>query len=621
MRWNEELSPEQVAACSVPIAHRCLLAGPGTGKTRVITHRVAWLGQERDVPASRILVLTFTRAAAAELRQRLVRDFGDEFGATRVSTIHAFALRQLVRNGVVPGTQEPLVVADDYDEHEVIWPDLRDRLELEDIDAVKDALIEIAADYSTLGADDPDWARRHRHAELIAALDEHKRAFRYMLRSELVYRFYRAMVDIPEFDVERFDHLLVDEYQDLTPLERRVISLLVGRGATLYAAGDDDQAIYGWRGSSPDGVREFEAEYGHGSYLRLEVCQRCDRDIVGFSQAVIVQDLGRTKKHLGPRSGAAQGSVLCRSFADQVEEAEGVAQACRGLRDAGRDPGKILVLIRSRPYAGPLLAAVAAHLPVASTTDPYERFRSSDGRVVVLYLRLLRNEDDNLAWRELLRLRGFGDQPVLALREEARMQAKTFVQLLNDVHRRGNETGIPRAASVAKFVTYVLAHIEDIRAAETGDVKRELESLVGTIAVADAEIVRLLMQAASELAAETLAPVRLTDLPNVLAGQRSGIDDEVAEATGVRVMTMHNAKGLTADSVIIAGADHGVLHAHSDPQDDPEEIRLVYVSATRARHELVVTFAGRRTGEQAYYAGHGPQRLSNVLSRAGLDCH
>lgn len=620
VRWDDDLNKEQKEACSVPVGHRCVLAGPGTGKTRVITHRVAWLGQEAGVRAREIVVLTFTRAAASELRQRLVTDFGEDFGETRVSTLHAFALRQLIRNGVEPGTDIPLVIADDYDEREVIWPDLRDRLEWDNVDQVKDALAEIAADYATLAAEKSDWAQRHRHTRVITALDEHKRVFQYMLRNELVFRFYRAMVTIPSFQVEHFEHLLVDEYQDLTPLETHVIHLLVDRGAVLYAAGDDDQAIYGWRGATPEAIRGFESDYGANSYKRLQVCQRCDSDVVGFSQAVIVQDLARTSKDLAPRTGAERGRVWCRSFKDQTGEAEGVAETCAVLRDEERiKPGEILVLVRGRRYAGPIMNEIAKRMPVASPQNPYGQFEEGDGRVILLYLRLLQKEDDNLAWRELIRLQGgFGEQPLIALREDARLQGKTFTALLRDVVARGDRTGLPRAKALAAYVVDVLERLAGIREAETGVIASDLDVLAAAIPVTDASLVALLNEAADELAGEARTPVRLRDLSQIVAGQRPEIDEETAKETGVRVMTMHNAKGLTADAVILAAAEHEVLHPRIDPLQDPEQIRLIYVSVTRARHHVAVTFASQRTGPQAHPAGTGKRRLSDVLARAGL---
>jgi superfamily I DNA/RNA helicase len=512
-------------------------------------------------------------------------------------------------------------VADDFDERQVIWPDLKDRLGWASVEDVSEALREIAADYATLAADDPDWAKRHKHAQVITALDAHKRVFRYMLRSELVFRVYRAIVTIPNFTVESFDHVLVDEYQDLTALERRVIRLLADQGATVYAAGDDDQAIYGWRGASAAGIRDFESDYGTSAYLPLKTCQRCDTDIVGFSQNIIVQDSGRLPKQLVPRKGAERGSVECFAFANQTKEAEGVRDLCVRLRDTGCDPGQILVLVRGHRYAGTLMAAIQDKLPVASTARPYEAFEGGEGRIVVLYLRLLSNEDDNLAWRELLHLHGgFGDQPLLTMREEAARTGRTYVQVLNDVQRRREETFFPRADAMADFMARVLGELQVIRDSESGVIATDLETLASVIPVTGSDLLQLLRQAATEVEATSMAPARLRDLPQVLAGQRPVIDEEVAEATGVRVMTMHNAKGLTADAVVLAAAEHEVLHGHADPLADLEEVRLIYVSVTRARHHVVFTFAGRRTGGQAYPTGTGSRRLSDVLARAGLEC-
>lgn len=374
MNWDDELNDEQRTACSVSLEHHCLLAGPGTGKTRVLTHRVAYIHDVHDVPLEKTLVLTFTRSTAAELRNRLRRDFGDKYGLVRVSTVHAFALRQLIRNDAAPAAPERVTIADDYDESEVILPDLRRRLGLNDVRQVRRAIFEIAAGWADLSAEQQGWAEAHPQAALLGALREHRAVYAYTLRAELVYRFYRALVTKPEFDLESFDHILVDEYQDLTECELRVLRHLANHGATLYVAGDDDQAIYGWRNATPDGIRRFEADYGPNSFVRLQRCQRCDRSILELAGKVAAQDPERIPKGIEPQS-TGQGTVECFSYKSDISEAKGVVRLCARWRDA--DPPvpleQMLVLARTKGDVTRIREALqgAEGLQVAEDLDPY----------------------------------------------------------------------------------------------------------------------------------------------------------------------------------------------------------------------------------------------------------
>ncbi len=174
MHWDEQLNDEQRAAASASLVHHCVLAGPGTGKTRVLTHRVAYLRQVHGVHLNRILVLTFTRATAAELRARLRQDFGDEYALVRVATVHAFALRQLVRNDAAPTAPDRVVIADEVDESEVVFPDIGDSLRWRDVRQVREAINEVAAGWAQLEADDPNWEATHHLAPLLAALRQHR---------------------------------------------------------------------------------------------------------------------------------------------------------------------------------------------------------------------------------------------------------------------------------------------------------------------------------------------------------------------------------------------------------------------------------------------------------------
>ncbi len=617
MRWDEELNGEQRAACAASLAHHCVLAGPGTGKTRVLTHRVAHLNQEHQVPLERILVLTFTRAAAAEVRGRLRRDFGEEYAFVRVSTIHAFALRQLVRNDSAPTAPDRVIIADDIDEAEVIFPDLRRKVGYHNVRQVREGIHEIAAGWAQLTADDPNWEAGHRLAPLLGALREHRQAYGYALRAELVYKVYRALLTKPEFDLERYSYVLVDEYQDLTESELQVVHQMAGRGAIIYAAGDDDQAIYGWRKATPAGIRRFETDYGAGSFLALVNCQRCDRGIVDLAQLVIAQDPARLAKDLRAAHAEA-GTIDARGYRGDRSEAAGVAAIAVTRLATGVKPEQVLVLVRGRGEVKRVVDALAAAaVPVSQEVDPYAELKTRAGRKVLVFLRLVVDEDEHLAWRQFTRASGFSDEVVLRYHDEAISRGLKFADMLGAVHRDpAGYAALPRAEAVSAFVGATLDKIARFTEEPPEGLTAQLELIVGlALGEASPALVALLAQAATEVAAEGGEPATWRDAALALAGRRGGVDEARSATAGVRVMTMHAAKGLDADSVVIAGADHDVMHHGATGAEWYEEIRLMYVSLTRAMHYLAITFPGRRIGDQAHrHGGGGAQHLSDTLN-------
>jgi DNA helicase-2/ATP-dependent DNA helicase PcrA len=420
-------------------------------------------------------VLTFTRAAAAELRGRLTRDFGAEYAKVRVSTIHAFALRQLVRNDAAPTAPERVVIADDGDEADVIHPDLRrrigERMGWTTVTGVRRGINEIAAGWANTTADAAGWAEAHRLAPLIGALREHRIVYAYALRAELVFRLYQQLRARPEFDLELFDHVLVDEYQDLTESELRVIRLMADRGALVYAGGDDDQAIYGWREATPEGIRRFEADYGPDTFVPLVECHRCDEVILDLAKRVISQDPARLDKELDALHRG--GTFEAHGYPGHISEASAVARFVRKRLDAGVRPEAVLVLVRGSGELGRIANALAeARVQQASEIDPYGALRETEGRKVLLFLRLVSDEDEPLAWRQLMRASGFSEEVVLAYHDAALTRGSNFADLLGEVNRDPTSQALPRAEDVGQFVATTLDKISRIRDAALLDFVR-----------------------------------------------------------------------------------------------------------------------------------------------------
>jgi DNA helicase-2/ATP-dependent DNA helicase PcrA len=368
-----------------------------------MTRRIAWLIEERGVPPESILAVTFSRAAARELRQRLDDLLGaDVASRVAVYTLHAFALRQLLRNQGAPTLPRPIRIADDFDERWVIEEELRTLTGAKKITEIRRELKNLASDWETLAADADEWERQHANPRFLGAWRAHRTVYGYTLRAELVYGVKKGLEQDPEFAIEGdFQHVVVDEYQDLNHCEIEVVRALVARGPDLFSAGDDDQSIYAFRNAYPLGLREFSQTHPGSSERELEICHRCDGAILDLARRVAEQDSDRIPKRLRARDDAEDGEVRAFAFANIGEEAREIAALCEDLIAREVPPNEVLILLRNDPqgvYSAPIIRALEergmqAELPA----DPFQALGEGDGRLAVLLLRLLRSREDSLA--------------------------------------------------------------------------------------------------------------------------------------------------------------------------------------------------------------------------------
>lgn len=388
-----------------------------------MTRRVAYLVEGAEVKPSSVLALTFSRAAARELRERLEVLLGENEGdRPGVYTLHAFALRQLMRLRGAPTLPHPIRIADDFDERWVVQEEIAALADM-NVRGVQKEFQNLASDWETLQAEEDEWERTHPNRRFLGAWRRHREIYGYTLRSELVYALKKALDEDPDLQLEpAFQHVLVDEYQDLNRCELAVIRRLVGDDRTLFAAGDDDQSIYGFRNAFPLGLRRFSDDYPEVVEGELVECYRCDQGILEMALNVAEQDIDRIPKELGALPDANEGQVAAYTFRSISHEANGVAQICRQLvDDEDVQPGRILVLLRNDPggiYSQPIIEALSARgLDAEMPADPFAILSDDHPRQVVCVLRLLRDREDGLAWRELLKLRSnrVGEGSLLAV--------------------------------------------------------------------------------------------------------------------------------------------------------------------------------------------------------------
>jgi DNA helicase-2/ATP-dependent DNA helicase PcrA len=622
MAWDDDLLDEQREAARHVGTHARLLAGPGTGKTLTLTRHACFLIDGQGVAPSEIRIVTFTRAAAAELRQRLTQCLGPE-RLPRISTLHSYALRQLLRNStLITALPQPLRIADDWEERNIILEDLKLLLGFNRISEIRDLFNELSADWQSLSADETDWDSRFPDPRFLGLWQEHRTIFGYTLRSELVYQLKRALEQHEGLDIEMPVYsLLVDEYQDLNRCDLAVVKQISDRGVYLYIAGDDDQSIYGFRKAHPQGIRRFPQDYPDSTTKPLTLCKRCDRTILDFGLFVARQDYNREEKTISTEEGREGGEVHLLRFLDQGQEARGVAQICSHLV-LRREllPDDILILLRSdhNRYFSSLYQKYIenAGIPVNAATEEMSPFNQSSGRIVLSLLRLAANSDDHLAWRTLLRIfsTGIGDGAIQSLYSLARSHGIRFADSVNLVingpdalPRFGN-----RAQREARRILSTLAGIttvSDEGAQTTLGLLDQIRQITHQAVSDEGEENAILSEFERIITTQEVDSIE--DLLQSIETSREDIEQEI-EPEKVNIMTMHRAKGLTAEAVIVAAAEDQYIPGRAIGDAVGDERRLLYVSLTRARHYLYVTYCQSRTGSQRYTGRNSGRRQRSL---------
>lgn len=622
VQWDENLTKKQKKAASHKGSHARLLAGPGTGKSLTMTRRILWLITQQNISPSEILALTFTRAAASELR-RYVKDNlkGMSSRTPRVFTLHSFALKELLRKASLTQLPQPLRIADDYEERWVIIEELKQMID-KDVKKVKELLNELSADWQKLIADKPDWEMRFPDPKFLGAWKEHREIYGYTLRAELVYQLKRVFEEHEEsLDLEGPPkYVVIDEYQDLNACDLSVIKSLAALGSEIYCAGDDDQSIYGFRFANPEGIRRFTADYNPSTPLELDICQRCYKEILDYGLYVAKQDPRRIDKPIRPKDEVERGVVQVLRFLNQNEEAEGIAELCFWLINfQGISPDEILILLRTdrnNQFSNPLRDALTEKgIPVGTVSNPLEPLNHEQGRELLCLLRLACNREDHLAWRTILDLgnRGIGMQTFSELYEIARRNGIKFSGVLQNVKRHPNRFS-RIGGRVAQKVIEIENFLNEFGTPKTENLIEWIEAIANKVINDEEErreVLALFMRVRKLGEAESLE--ELLRALNVSLGDA----EQEKEKGKVAIMTMHQAKGLSADAVIVAAVEDEYIPGRAIGEEIDDERRLLFVSLTRARKYLYVTFCQMRTGQQCHsgrMAGRPQRTFTTFLS-------
>src|SRR3989344_5107665 len=612
-----DATSDQISAIDHIGSHARLLAGPGTGKTKTLTQRVLSLILKHNVAPDTILLLTFTRLAAAQLREeikKVLEPLGKEI--PQVSTLHSFSLRQILYNSNrVDALPRHIRIADDWEERYIIQEDLKKTLGLKDISEVQKLINQLSTDWETLRVDEVGWEQQFPNAAFLGAWRSHKEQYGVTLRAELVYQLKRQLNQNRDFALDgKYAHVLIDEYQDLNACDLAIVNELAKREAELFAVGDDDQSIYGFRYASPAGIRNFPQMYDGSKKLALEICFRCDKSILQSAEFVANLDATRLQKTTRSRDGADEGEVLIVGFRDQNHEAERVTKKIKNMITKVTSPDEITILLRSdrnNSLSKPIIDALKAQEVDVSLSTDSEIENDQKYRIVLSLLRLAVEPEDSLAWRTLLqadKTNCMGEECINQIGKLAQDKGVRFSSALDMLAEKPDELK-KFGQKVSPFVISIKAKLKELEAIEKPS---EIVSKVINDYFAEGELKEKVKKHLLGILGSQ-EEMKLEDLLKAVSASSEMIEQETKE-NAVNILTMHQAKGLTFDICFIVGAEDEFIPGRNTGEKEGDERRLLYVSMTRARHKLYITYCNKRTGQQRHL-GNSAGKEARTLTR------
>lgn len=603
-----------------------ILAGAGSGKTRVLTHRIAYLIDRCGVNPWHILAITFTNKAAGEMRERVDKLVGFGSESIWVSTFHSACVRILHRHIDLLGYDTNFTIYDTDDQKTVMkdvckrlqidTKQLKERTILNMISTAKNELIDVTAFER-----DAAWDFTQR--KVAAAYREYQQVLRknnaldfddlIMLTVEL----FKKHPEVLENYQNRFTYIMVDEYQDTNTAQFELVRLLADKNKNLCVVGDDDQSIYKFRGANIRNILDFEKEYPEAKVVRLEQNYRSTQSILNAANAVISHNEGRKEKSLWTDQGEGR-KVRFMQLDTAYEEAEFIADdICRKYRKGGESFSDFAILYRTNAQARILeerMVMEGIPYDVVGGTNFYARREIKD---LLAYLKTIDNGADDVAVKRIINVpkRGIGAATIQRVQEYADETGMSFYDALREAEE---VPGVGRSLSkLSNFVTMIQAfrgkmeyyslkelledileqtgYLEELRASEEEDADDRIDNVEELVS----------KMAAYEESAEAASLSEFLEQVALVSDI-----DRVEEGDGrVLLMTLHSAKGLEFPYVYLAGLEDGLFPGYmsivsEEAEDLEEERRLAYVGITRAMRELTLTCAKQRMvrGETQYNA-------------------
>ena len=604
-----------------------ILAGAGSGKTRVLTHRIAYLIEERGVNPWNILAITFTNKAAGEMRERVDRRVRVVAESIWVSTFHSTCVRILRRYIDRIGFDTNFTIYDSDDQKslmrdvcrvlDVDTKKYKERMFLSAISAAKDEMI-TPDEYELNAAGD---FGKQKIAQVYREYERQLHANNALDFDDLLLKtvqLFQTQPDVLESYQERFRYIMVDEYQDTNTVQFKFVSLLAAKYQNLCVVGDDDQSIYKFRGANIRNILNFEQEFQNARVIKLEQNYRSTQNILNAANAVIQNNRGRKDKTLWTDNGDGE-KVHLRQFDTAYDEAEFVADDIRKNIENGGTYQDYAILYRTNAQSRMFEEKfVACNIPykIVGGVNFYARREIKD---LLCYLKTIDNGRDDLAVRRIINVpkRGIGLTTITRIQESAaareigfyeallgldlipgvaRAASKldSFVALIEYFKRRSDEVSI---TDLMNEIIEKTGYIENLEAEDKEDAQARIENIE--------ELVSKIAAYEEQCAAEQVKPSLSQFLEEVALV--ADIDSLEENPDYVVLMTLHSAKGLEFPHVYLVGMEDGLFPSYmtitSDNDEDlEEERRLCYVGITRAEQELTMTCARKRMtrGETHY---------------------
>ncbi len=613
----DPLNDAQRDAVGAPMGRALVLAGAGSGKTRVLTHRAAWLVRVEGATPFNLLAVTFTNKAAAEMRGRIEQLLGISGSGMWVGTFHGLSHRLLRLHWQEAGLPQGFQILDSEDQRRLVKRVMRDlevdenRWPLRQVQGFINSRKDAGERPEDLDTSDPYSGQM---ARIYTAYELACRSAGVVDFAELMLRTVEMLqnhLELLGHYRRRFRHVLVDEFQDTNGIQYQWLKLLAGPEADVFIVGDDDQSIYGWRGARVENLQRFRTDYSDTRVMRLEQNYRSTATILDAANALIARNSDRLGKKLWTEGEQGEPIALYAAFNEQ-DEARFVVERLQTLvEDEGLARSDVAILYRSNAQSRTFEEALLSRRIPYRVYGGLRFFERAEIKDALAYLRLIANRDDSAALERIINTptRGIGNRTLEAIRLTAREQdVSLWRAAVGLVENRGVLSA--RASNSLGAFTGLL----DRLAAETAEMNLadQLETVLDRSGLrahvgkerSDRSQDRLenldeLITAARNFEQDAEIDTGMDTLTAFLshAALEAGEGQAGAWEDCVQLMTLHSAKGLEFPVVFLVGLEEG-LFPHRMSVEEPgrleEERRLAYVGITRARQRLVITYAERR---------------------------
>ena len=605
-----DLNEQQLAAVNCSLGNKLILAGAGSGKTRVLTCRVAKLIESFEVRPSDILALTFTNKASNEMKQRLEKILRISSQGLWFGTFHGICRRLLKIHWREAGIAEYFTILDSQDQLRMIKRIVKSQ-------NLDDNLYDPKALQSFINTQ-KDKGKRHNNAsndddkyiEIYKEYDEACRQTNSVDFADLIlltYEMFKNNPNILNYYGNRFKNIMVDEFQDTNTLQFNLLKLINGDSGSLYAVGDDDQSIYGWRGARSRNIQSFEEEFNNVEIFKLEQNYRSSNEILSVANSLISKNIERLGKNLWTKSDKGQPVYLYEAYSGD-DESKFIIDKIQEYVSKGYKRSNIALLYRSNFLSRRLEEELNSRSIPYKIYGGFRFFERAEVKDVIAYLRLAANSLDDAAFERTVNNppRGLGEKTIQAVREYSKKHSISMWETISQIEK----TDIKNTRALNSFADFIVIiknlncllselHLADLikKVIELSSLNKYYESKKNEESLSKQENLEELLSTAERFYQNNI------DSEDILgdfldnAALEAGEYQSKTHEDPVQLMTIHSAKGLEFPIVFLTGMDEGIFPNENRNLKKgflEEERRLCYVAITRAMESLYITHANMR---------------------------